>query len=53
MKTVEYFNNRIESLKATIRRLQAEKRIAVLREREKRLKSRVEQATIGGQADDQ
>jgi hypothetical protein len=35
VKTTDYYNQRIETLKATIRRLQAEKRIAILREKEK------------------
>jgi uncharacterized small protein (DUF1192 family) len=43
MKTVDYYNSRIETLKATIRRLTAEKRIAILRERERTLKSQTKQ----------
>jgi hypothetical protein len=50
MKTVEYYNTKIESLKATIKRLQAEKRIAILRQRERLLKTNCVQA-IKGQAD--
>ena len=36
-KPIDYYNCRIEKLKATIKRLQAEKRIAILRQREKEL----------------
>ncbi|MGD1042172.1 MAG: hypothetical protein ABR913_03805 [Sedimentisphaerales bacterium] len=43
MKNIEYYNTRIEVLKATIRRLTAEKRIAILRERERTLKSQARQ----------
>ena len=34
IKPIDYYNYRIEKLKATIKRLQAEKRIAILRKRE-------------------
>lgn len=36
-KPIDYYNCRIEKLKATIKRLQAEKRIAILRQREKEI----------------
>jgi uncharacterized small protein (DUF1192 family) len=35
-KKVEYYDHRIEALKAQIRRLWAERRIAVLKEKEQR-----------------
>jgi hypothetical protein len=43
MKTVSYYNSKIETLKATIRRLNVEKRIAILRERERTLRKQIQQ----------
>ncbi len=40
IRSVEYYDCRIEKLKATIKRLQAEKRIAILRQRERELASK-------------
>jgi len=40
MKSVEYFDKRLESLRATIKRLQAERRLAILRERERKLRKK-------------
>ena len=48
MKTIDYFDNRIESLKATIKRLQAERRIAILRQRERFLKQKANKKRKGG-----
>ena len=36
-KSINYYNCRIEKLKATIKRLQAEKRLEILRQREKKI----------------
>lgn len=38
-KSIEYYDRRIEQLKATIKRLMAEKRLAILYEREKAIKT--------------
>ena len=48
-KPVTYYNRKIEALKATIRRLNAEKRIAILKEKELALKKL---ATKGGVDDE-
>jgi hypothetical protein len=36
-RPVDYYDSRIEKLKAAVKRLQAEKRIAILRQRENEL----------------
>ena len=38
-KSIEYYDRRIEKLKATIKRLMAEKRLVILYEREKAIKT--------------
>lgn len=40
-KSVEYYDNEIERLKTSIKRLRAEKRVAVLIEREKKAAEQV------------
>jgi hypothetical protein len=49
-KTVDYYNTKIEKHKAAIKRLNAEKRIAILRQREREFELQANQAAQGEQA---
>jgi len=59
MKAIEYIDNRIERLQATIKRLRVERRLAVLRERQRQAGKKLAQAErgllrqpcLGGRAD--
>jgi len=48
-KMVDYYNTKIEALKATIKRLNAEKRVTILRERERTLKAQTKRGITSGQ----
>jgi len=50
MKNLDYYNGKIESLKAAIKRMQVEKRLLILRQRERDLERtvRLSQSTGAG-----